>query len=90
VKKVTSFIQKFVPESKLVEDNMTELCYQLPDEAARRGDFERLFQKLEHKHIELGLSSFGISDTSLEEVVNDFISQVLILNGLISDFCQCA
>lgn len=47
---------------------MTELCYQLPDEAAHRGDFQKLFQKLEQVHKELGLSSFGISDTSLEEV----------------------
>lgn len=68
VKKVTSFIQKFVPEAKLVEDNMTELCYQMPDEAAHRGDFEQLFRELEDMHGQLGLSSFGISDTSLEEV----------------------
>ncbi|KAH3829036.1 hypothetical protein DPMN_131024 [Dreissena polymorpha] len=47
---------------------MTELSYQLPDEAARRGDFERLFSELERSHDDLGVSSFGISDTSLEEV----------------------
>ncbi|XP_045158186.2 phospholipid-transporting ATPase ABCA1-like isoform X2 [Mercenaria mercenaria] len=68
VKKVTSFIKKYVPEACLVEDNMTELCYQMPTEAAHRGDFERLFQQLEFSHSELGVSSFGISDTSLEEV----------------------
>ncbi|XP_052284173.1 phospholipid-transporting ATPase ABCA1-like isoform X3 [Dreissena polymorpha] len=68
VKKVTSFVKKYVPEAKLVEDNMTELSYQLPDEAARRGDFERLFSELERSHDDLGVSSFGISDTSLEEV----------------------
>ncbi|XP_052776388.1 phospholipid-transporting ATPase ABCA1-like isoform X2 [Mya arenaria] len=68
VKKVTSFVKKFVPEAKLVEDNMTELCYQLPDDAAHRGDFEHLFHELESSYVHLGISSFGISDTSLEEV----------------------
>ncbi|XP_060560202.1 phospholipid-transporting ATPase ABCA1-like [Ruditapes philippinarum] len=68
VKKVTSFIKKYVPEARLVEDNMTELCYQMPTEAAHRGDFEKLFQQLEYTHTDLGISSFGISDTSLEEV----------------------
>ncbi|WAR23494.1 ABCA1-like protein [Mya arenaria] len=68
VKKVTSFVKKFVPEAKLVEDNMTELCYQLPDNAAHRGDFERLFHELESSCVHLGISNFGISDTSLEEV----------------------
>lgn len=68
VKKISSFIKKFVPEAHLIEDNMTELCYQMPTEAAHRGDFEKLFQELERSHSDLGISSFGISDTSLEEV----------------------
>jgi len=68
VKKVSSFVHQFIPEAKLTEEGMTELCYQLPDEAAHRGDFARLFAALETSHLELGISSFGISDTSLEEV----------------------
>ena len=47
---------------------MTELCYQLPDDATSRADFDRLFLELEQTHNEHGISSFGISDTSLEEV----------------------
>ena len=69
VKKTTAFIKKYVREARLVEDNMTEICYQLPDEAAKHGDFERLFLELERSHKSLGISSFGISDTSLEEVL---------------------
>ena len=68
VKKVTAFIKKYVGDARLVEDNMTEMCFQLPDEAAKQGMFERLFLELERKHKDLGISSFGISDTSLEEV----------------------
>ena len=48
---------------------MTEMCFQLPDEAAKQGDFQKLFLHLERSHKELGISSFGISDTSLEEVI---------------------
>ncbi|XP_041357912.1 phospholipid-transporting ATPase ABCA1-like isoform X2 [Gigantopelta aegis] len=66
--RVTAFIQKFVKDAKLVEDNTTELCYQLPEEAAHCGNFELLFSQLEQCHHDLGISSFGISDTSLEEV----------------------
>ncbi|XP_048255576.1 phospholipid-transporting ATPase ABCA1-like isoform X2 [Haliotis rufescens] len=68
VQRVTAFIQKFVSGAKLTEDNNTELCYQLPEEAAHSGDFEALFCQLERSHFDLGISSFGISDTSLEEV----------------------
>ena len=82
VKKVTAFIKKYVRDARLVEDNMTEMCYQLPDEAARQGDFEKLFLNLERSHKDLGISSFGISDTSLEEVstgaLHDLLQQKLV------------
>ncbi|KAL3869286.1 hypothetical protein ACJMK2_041989, partial [Sinanodonta woodiana] len=68
VSRITAFVQKYVNNASLKEDNPTELTYQLPAVSAYNGDFERLFSELEFCHNDLGISSFGISDTSLEEV----------------------
>ncbi|CAC5414478.1 ABCA1 [Mytilus coruscus] len=67
-KRTTEFIGKYVKKAKLVEESSTELTYQLPSEAAYSGQFEQLFKQLERCHKDMGISSFGISDTSLEEV----------------------
>ncbi|KAM9642525.1 ATP-binding cassette sub-family A member 2 [Trichechus inunguis] len=65
---VSQFIRKHVASCLLVSDTSTELSYILPSEAAKKGAFERLFQHLEHSLDELRLSSFGLMDTTLEEV----------------------
>ncbi|XP_071145778.1 phospholipid-transporting ATPase ABCA1-like isoform X2 [Mytilus edulis] len=67
-KRTTEFIGKYVKKAKLVEESSTELTYQLPADAAHSGQFEQLFKQLERCHKDMGISSFGISDTSLEEV----------------------
>ena len=63
-----AFITKYVKGATLVEDNMTEVTFQLPDDTDQMSKFERLFKELERSHRDLGVSSFGVSDTSLEEV----------------------
>ncbi|XP_052037787.1 ATP-binding cassette sub-family A member 2 isoform X2 [Apodemus sylvaticus] len=65
---VSQFIRKHVASSLLVSDTSTELSYILPSEAVKKGAFERLFQQLEHSLAALHLSSFGLMDTTLEEV----------------------
>ncbi|XP_036162828.1 ATP-binding cassette sub-family A member 2 isoform X2 [Myotis myotis] len=65
---VSQFIRKHVASCLLVSDTSTELSYILPSEAARKGAFERLFQHLECSLDSLHLSSFGLMDTTLEEV----------------------
>ncbi|XP_075415886.1 ATP-binding cassette sub-family A member 2 isoform X2 [Tenrec ecaudatus] len=65
---VSQFIRKHVASCLLVSDTSTELSYMLPSEAAKKGAFERLFQHLERSLEELSLSSFGLMDTTLEEV----------------------
>ncbi|XP_036272663.1 ATP-binding cassette sub-family A member 2 isoform X2 [Pipistrellus kuhlii] len=65
---VSQFIRKHVASCLLVSDTSTELSYVLPSEAARKGAFERLFQHLECSLDALHLSSFGLMDTTLEEV----------------------
>ena len=69
---MTAFVKKYVRKAQLVEDNSTEVIFQLPPEAARDGYFEMLFEMLENCHRDLGISSYGISDTSLEEVCDIF------------------
>ncbi|XP_033737996.1 ATP-binding cassette sub-family A member 7-like isoform X2 [Pecten maximus] len=68
VERVAAFVRKYVSRARLVEDNNAELTFQLPDQAAHDGKFHQLFLALERCHKDLGISSFGISDTSLEEV----------------------
>ncbi|KAK3090139.1 hypothetical protein FSP39_009459 [Pinctada imbricata] len=67
-KQLLAFVRKYVRKAKLTEASQSELTFQLPEACAHNGDFEDLFMELEARHKELGISSFGISDTSLEEV----------------------
>ncbi|XP_040010578.1 ATP-binding cassette sub-family A member 2 isoform X4 [Xiphias gladius] len=66
--RVTHFIRQFVASCLLVSDSNTELSYVLPSEAVKKGCFERLFQALEQSLDSLALTSFGVMDTTLEEV----------------------
>ncbi|XP_063401544.1 phospholipid-transporting ATPase ABCA1-like [Mytilus trossulus] len=67
-KRISAFVKKYIRRAKLVEDNSTEVIFQLPPESARDGYLEMLFEMLENCHEDLGISSYGISDTCLEEV----------------------
>ncbi|CAM4645740.1 unnamed protein product [Lepidochelys olivacea] len=66
--RVTQFIKKYVASCLLISNTNTELSYILPSEAVKKGCFERLFQHLEQSLGELELTSFGLMDTTLEEV----------------------
>ena len=66
--RLKEFIEKFVPEAQLVEDNSMEVCFQMPEAAAKSGQMTAMFAELEQVHDMLGISSYGVSDTSLEEV----------------------
>lgn len=61
-------IFKHVPEARLVEDLGHELTYVLPHQAAKDGAFVELFHEIDDRLSDLGISSYGISDTTLEEV----------------------
>ncbi len=65
---VTEFISRYVKDARLVEDIGKELTYQLPEEDAHTGAFEQLFNNLDKNLLDLGLTGYGISDTTLEEV----------------------
>lgn len=61
-------VQRQVPGARLVEDLPHELVLVLPYGGALDGSFTQLFHELDQHLGELGLASYGISDTSLEEV----------------------
>ncbi|XP_070701839.1 retinal-specific phospholipid-transporting ATPase ABCA4-like [Pempheris klunzingeri] len=65
---ITSLIHHHVPEAKLIEMIGQELTYLLPNKGFKHRAYASLFRELEETLSDMGLSSFGISDTSLEEI----------------------
>ncbi|XP_040027065.2 retinal-specific phospholipid-transporting ATPase ABCA4 isoform X2 [Gasterosteus aculeatus] len=65
---ITSLIHHHVPEAKMIEMIGQELTYLLPNKGFKHRAYASLFRELEETLADMGLSSFGISDTSLEEI----------------------
>ncbi|XP_055329067.1 ATP-binding cassette sub-family A member 7-like [Paramacrobiotus metropolitanus] len=68
VEEVTRFVQEFIPEALLIEDVGAECAFVLPMSASRDGRFGMLFEALDARMGFLDVSSYGVRDTSLEEV----------------------
>ncbi|XP_013862947.1 retinal-specific ATP-binding cassette transporter [Austrofundulus limnaeus] len=68
VDSITTLIHHHVPEAKLIETIGQELTYLLPNKGFKHRAYASLFRELEETLSDMGLSSFGISDTSLEEI----------------------
>ena len=66
VMNMTSIIQRFVLDAQIESNISAELSYLLPKESS--GQFEALFTYLEQNRSDLGISSFGASVTTMEEV----------------------
>ena len=75
VLQMTSNVQKFVPDAKLESNISAELSYILPSESSDR--FEELFTYLEQNKDSLGITSFGASVTTMEEVFLRLVCQHL-------------
>uniref|UniRef100_A0A8D3C9F8 ATP-binding cassette, sub-family A (ABC1), member 4b n=1 Tax=Scophthalmus maximus TaxID=52904 RepID=A0A8D3C9F8_SCOMX len=65
---ITGLIHHHVPDAKLIEMIGQELTYLLPNKGFKHRAYASLFRELEDTLTDMGLSSFGISDTSLEEI----------------------
>ncbi|XP_023276845.1 ATP-binding cassette sub-family A member 1-like isoform X1 [Seriola lalandi dorsalis] len=65
---VGQLVRRHVPEAVFLESIGQEINYILPYGGARDGTFELLFQELDLAMADLGLTSYGISDTTLEEI----------------------
>ncbi|GIY08391.1 phospholipid-transporting ATPase ABCA1 [Caerostris darwini] len=68
ISQVTKFIHTYVNDARLVEDVGSEVSYLIPFSSQRSGELQRLFRALDSNLEELHISSYGISDTTLEEV----------------------
>ncbi|XP_058514064.1 phospholipid-transporting ATPase ABCA7 isoform X2 [Ochotona princeps] len=68
VTQLLALVRCSVPGAQLVEELPHEVVLALPYTGAQDGSFVQLFQDLDRQLCELGLSGYGISDTSLEEI----------------------
>ncbi|KAM9835346.1 phospholipid-transporting ATPase ABCA1-like [Syngnathus typhle] len=61
-------VHRHVPRALFLERIGYEITYVLPYDGAHDGTFARLFRELDLAMADLGLTSYGISDTTLEEI----------------------
>ena len=66
VQRITEIVTKYVPDAAMESNISAELSYVLPSSSSHA--FEAMFHYLESNSIELGISSYGASVTTLEEV----------------------
>uniref|UniRef100_A0A3Q3NRF5 ATP-binding cassette, sub-family A (ABC1), member 4a n=1 Tax=Labrus bergylta TaxID=56723 RepID=A0A3Q3NRF5_9LABR len=67
--------------ARLIEAIGQELTYLLPNRNFQPRAYASLFRELEETLVDIGLSSFGVSDTSLEELFTANTDGVLQTNG---------
>ncbi|XP_071498338.1 ATP-binding cassette sub-family A member 2-like [Diadema antillarum] len=65
---VTQFITDMIPGAYLSGQSLRELSYTLPFDGVACGYFPKLFTAVEQKKEKLHILSYGLSDTTLEEV----------------------
>ncbi|XP_016419525.1 ATP-binding cassette sub-family A member 1 [Sinocyclocheilus rhinocerous] len=65
---LSRLVRRHVPEAEFLEVVGQELVYVLPYTGATNGSFASLFKELDLEKSTLGITSYGISDTSLEEI----------------------
>ncbi|XP_061690398.1 phospholipid-transporting ATPase ABCA1-like isoform X3 [Syngnathoides biaculeatus] len=66
--RVSALILRHIPAARMVEDLGHELTFVLPYSAAKDGAFVELFREMDEKLSDLNISSYGVSDTTLEEI----------------------
>ncbi|KAM3593267.1 uncharacterized protein V6R79_008809 [Siganus canaliculatus] len=65
---IAALVHHHVPQARLIEVIGQELTYLLPNRNFQPRAYASLFRELEETLVDIGLSSFGVSDTSLEEI----------------------
>uniref|UniRef100_A0A672SEM8 Retinal-specific ATP-binding cassette transporter-like n=1 Tax=Sinocyclocheilus grahami TaxID=75366 RepID=A0A672SEM8_SINGR len=68
IESITALVHHHVPEARLIEVIGQELTFLLPSRGFKHRSYASLFRELEETLADMGLSSFGVSDTSLEEI----------------------
>ncbi|XP_077480293.1 retinal-specific phospholipid-transporting ATPase ABCA4-like [Stigmatopora argus] len=68
IDRITALVHHHVPQARLIEAIGQEMTYLLPSHDFQPRAYASLFRELEETLEDIGLSSFGVSDTSLEEI----------------------
>ncbi|XP_036067424.1 phospholipid-transporting ATPase ABCA1 isoform X3 [Oryzias melastigma] len=63
-----ALVQQHIPNASLVEESRREAVINLPQKAAKDGSLAILLSKLDQRLPDLGISSYGLSDSTLEEI----------------------
>lgn len=63
-----SLVQHHIPGARLVEESGREAVINLPQTAAKDSSLAIFLSELDQRLLELGISSYGLSDSTLEEV----------------------
>ncbi|XP_034035958.1 phospholipid-transporting ATPase ABCA1 [Thalassophryne amazonica] len=63
-----SLVQHHIPGARLVEESGREAVINLPQAAAKDSSLAVFLSELDQKLTELGISSYGVSDSTLEEI----------------------
>lgn len=73
-----SLVQHHIPGARLVQESRREAVINLPQTAAKDSSLAILLIALDQRLTELGISSYGLSDSTLEEVRQcySYISQL--------------
>lgn len=67
---ITNFVQSLCPKAALVEHVGTDLTFHLPkDPKELTVPFDQFFRQLDQSLDHLKINTYGLSDTSLEEVL---------------------
>ena len=84
---LTKFIQRHIPTASLVEEIGSDIVFILPTKDSEENpmkQFEVLFKELDKNLAQLNIATYGLSDTTLEEVApnimirNFFFSQIFL------------
>ena len=70
---MTKFIQKHIPNARMVEEIGSDIVFILPTDDCKdvaMKQFEQLFNELDQNLKKLRISTYGLSDTTLEEVLS--------------------
>ena len=68
---LTKFIQKHIPTATLVEEIGSDIVFILPTKDSEENpmkQFEVFFKELDKNLAQLNIATYGLSDTTLEEV----------------------
>ncbi|XP_077391609.1 ATP-binding cassette, sub-family A (ABC1), member 7 isoform X2 [Festucalex cinctus] len=63
-----SLAQRYFPDSRLVEDSGREAVLNLPQEVSKTSHMAAFLTELDQKLSEIGIISYGLSDTKLEDI----------------------